>query len=79
MRRELIINGFLKSSDELQFSSIVITFKPKCAATFDYRRWIFLNIIKGKLECLVTTIWRLWDINNILIDNKHKEYRQAKH
>lgn len=49
MRRELVIDGFLKPYDELQFSAVVLTFKPKCAEIFSYRRWIFFNVLKGKL------------------------------
>jgi len=48
MRRELILDGYLKPDDELQFSAVVLTFKPKCAEIFTYRRWIFFNILKGK-------------------------------
>lgn len=48
MRRELIIDGYLKPNDELKFSAVVLTFKPKCAEIFNYRRWIFLDILKGK-------------------------------
>lgn len=49
MRRELILDGYLKPDDELQFSAVVLSFKPKCAEIFTYRRWIFFNILKGKL------------------------------
>lgn len=48
MRRELVIDGYLKPYDELKFSAVVLTFKPKCAEIFNYRRWIFFNILKGK-------------------------------
>jgi len=48
MRRELIIDGYLKPKDELQFSSVVLKFKPKCSEIFNYRRWIFFNILKGR-------------------------------
>lgn len=47
MRRELVIDEYLKPNDELQFAAVVLTFKPKCAEIFNYRRWIFLNLIKG--------------------------------
>lgn len=49
MRRELVDSGYLKPNDELQFSAVVLTFKPKCAEIFNYRRWIFLNKIKGTI------------------------------
>jgi len=49
MRRELVIDGYLRPNDELLFSAVVLTFKPKCAEIFNYRRWIFSNILKGKL------------------------------
>jgi len=48
MRRELVLGGYLKPNNELQFSAVVLTFKPKCAEIFTYRRWIFFNILKGK-------------------------------
>lgn len=48
MRRELVLDGCLKPNDELRFSALVLTFKPKCAEIFNYRRWIFSNILKGK-------------------------------
>lgn len=48
MRRELVIDETLNANDELQFSAVVLTFKPKCAEIFNYRRWIFFNIFKGK-------------------------------
>lgn len=48
MRRELVIDGTLNGNDELNFSAVVLTFKPKCAEIFNYRRWIFFNILKGK-------------------------------
>lgn len=46
MRRELILEGYLKPDHELQFSAVVLSFKPKCAEIFTYRRWIFFNILK---------------------------------
>lgn len=68
MRRELILDGYLKPNDELQFSAVVLTFKPKCAEIFSYRRWIFFNILKGKLiwvviKLLHLTIQMINDIN----------------
>lgn len=56
MRRELVIDGYLKSNDELQFSAVVLKFKPKCAEVFSYRRWIFLNISKGYLFIFTSAI-----------------------
>lgn len=49
MRRELVIDGYLKPNDELHFASVVLHFKPKCAEIFSYRRWIFFNVLKGKV------------------------------
>lgn len=47
MRRELVIDEYLKPNDELKFCAVVLKFKPKCAEIFNYRKWIFFNVLKG--------------------------------
>ncbi|XP_050526166.1 protein prenyltransferase alpha subunit repeat-containing protein 1 [Daktulosphaira vitifoliae] len=44
MRKELVLSGFLELYAELHFSSLSLSFKPKCAEIFIYRRWILKNI-----------------------------------
>lgn len=47
-RREMVAKGFLEVSNELVFTRIVLSRKPKCNDAFSYRRWLLESILKGK-------------------------------
>lgn len=49
LRRQLLELGHLCPCDELHFSLVVLSFKPKCGDAFNYRRWILSKLFKGKL------------------------------
>lgn len=46
VRKEMIISGHLLPKDELNFTAIVLTRKPKCADIFSQRKWLLLNLLK---------------------------------
>ncbi|VVC26749.1 Hypothetical protein CINCED_3A000422 [Cinara cedri] len=46
MRRELVIDEYLKPNEELRFCAVVLKFKPKSAEIFNYRRWILFHVLK---------------------------------
>jgi len=66
MRRELVIDGYLKPNNELLFSAIVLTFKPKCAEIFNYRKWIYFNVLKGR--SILITVAILYNYSLLLVN-----------
>nr|XP_018915668.1 PREDICTED: protein prenyltransferase alpha subunit repeat-containing protein 1 [Bemisia tabaci] len=46
LRRQLLELGHLCPCDELHFSLVVLSFKPKCGDVFNYRRWILSKLFK---------------------------------
>ncbi|XP_050424395.1 protein prenyltransferase alpha subunit repeat-containing protein 1 [Adelges cooleyi] len=45
IRKELLMSGYLHLMEELQYSAVVLSFKPKCAEIFNYRKWIYSNML----------------------------------
>lgn len=47
LRKEMIISGKLLPKDDLKFTAIVLSRKPKCADIFVQRKWLLLNLFKN--------------------------------
>lgn len=47
-RRELVDKKILHKKNEIRFTTLVLSRKPKCNDAFGYRRWLLECILKGK-------------------------------
>lgn len=47
MRKELIRSGKLDPYFDLHFTSVILTFKPKCADLYSFRKWILKYLVQS--------------------------------
>lgn len=53
MRKELIASGKLDPLFELHLTSVILTFKPKCADIYSFRKWILNRLMHGNYLTLI--------------------------